>query len=50
MAGVADVPHGLCESGPRGLEQGLEHDDDDAQSETCNIAILTTFIEVLKPA
>lgn len=41
-------PRGLGGNGPRVLEQALERDGDDVRSETRNIAILITFIQVLK--
>jgi len=48
MTGMAGAPCGLCGNGPRGLEQAQERDDDDVRSETSNIAIMMTFLQVLK--
>ena len=45
---MAGAPCGLCGNGPRGLEQAQERDDDDVRSETSNIAIMMTFLQVLK--
>ena len=46
--GMAGAPRGLRGNDPRGLEQAQERDDDDVRSETRNIAILMTFLQVLK--
>jgi hypothetical protein len=48
MAGMGGAPCGLCGNGPRGLEQAQERDDDDVRSETRKVAILMTFLQVLK--
>ena len=48
MTGVEDAPRGLCGDVPRGLEQAQERDGDDVRSETRNIAIVMTFLQVLK--
>jgi len=48
IAGMAGAPCGLCGNGPRGLAQAQERGDDDVRSETHNIVILMTFLQVLK--